>query len=222
MNNIVLPNFDENSFTCPHCGVYSQFFPFEVIKDFKGPLKINRSGIFDEYRTVYPSDFFEFFDKNDFCIRVCTHCEKPTFWHSRTLVYPASSGIVPSKYMPEHVINDFQEAQAIVNLSPRAACSLLRYCLEQIINHLGGRGKRLVHKIDSLNLSPKLKRICDACRLTGNEASHNDNFDFQAKNEEAQALAHSISYLINVLCEEEIGINEMSAGIINRMQKFIK
>lgn len=87
---------------------------------------------------------------------------------------------------------------------------MLRVCLERLVNEAGGTGNRLVDKIESLELSPRLKRLCDACRLAGNEAVHREVFDFSIGNHEALELVGHLALFINRLAEEFFGLDALA------------
>ena len=171
---------------------------------------------------IIPTDFFEFFDPDECLVKVCTHCGKITLWENRKMVYPYGTSIQPSEYMPEAIATIFNEAQSITNLSPRAACVLLRACLEKLAVKAGASGHDLFEKIKSLNLSPRMKKLADACRLTGNEAIHGSYFDLDISNEEAVANAWALSRFINRLTEEFFGLDAEATEMINKMNEFKK
>lgn len=173
-------------------------------------------------RYVGPDEFFEFFDDEEYLVKVCTHCGKIALWEKCKMVYPYGTSIQPSEYMPEAIAVIFNEAQSITNLSPRAACVLLRACLEKLVIQVGGTGDKLFHKIESLGLSPRMKRLADACRLTGNEAIHGSYFDLEISNEEAVADAWALSRFINRLAEEFFGLDAEATEMINKMNEVKK
>ena len=135
------------------------------------------------------------------------------------MVYPYGTSIQPSKYMPKAIVSIFQEAQSITNLSPRASCALLRACLERLVVKAGGTGDNLFKKIESLGLSPRMKKLADACRLTGNEAVHGTYYDLDISKEEAIANAWVLSRFINRLSEEFFGLDADASEMIERMNK---
>ena len=135
------------------------------------------------------------------------------------MVYPYGTSIQPSEYMPKTIVNIFQEAQSITNLSPRAACVLLRACLEKLVVKVGGNGDNLLKKIESLGLNPRMKKLADACRLTGNEAVHGNYYDIHISKEEAVADAWALSRFINRLTEEFFGLDADANEMIEKMNE---
>lgn len=175
-----------------------------------------------EYYNAVPTDFFEFFQPYEYLVKVCTHCGKITLWENRQMVFPYGTSIQPSEYMPETIANIFREAQSITNLSPRAACALLRACLEKLVIKAGGTGDKLFQKIESLGLSPRMRKLADACRLTGNEAVHGDYYDLDIPKEEAIADAWALSRFINRLSEEFFGLDADASEMIEKMSEAKK
>ena len=223
MSSIVTPEFSLNVFTCPHCGITCVFEDQMIPKLYKGTktLRIHR-GYDDQYETADATDFFEFYEPLEYLVKICTHCKKITLWENGVMVYPTGTAIQPSEYMPEAIANVFQEAQSITNLSPRAACALLRVCLEKLAVQAGGQGKDLCTKIESLGLSPRMKRLADVCRLTGNEAVHGSYFDSNISNAEAIADAWALSEFINRLSEEFFGLDTVTSKMIEKMNEAKK
>lgn len=223
MSSVVTPGFSLNAFTCPHCGYHSQFRDQSIPKTYKGSktLRIPR-GLHDEYYNAAPTDFFEFFQPYKCLVKVCTHCGKITLWEDRQMVYPYGTSIQPSEHMPEDIANVFREAQSITNLSPRAACALLRVCLEKLATQAGGVDGPLAKKIESLGLSPRMKKLAEACRLTGNEAMHGDYFDLDIPEEELIDNAYAVSGFINRLTEEFFGLEAETNELIGKMNEIKK
>ena len=113
------------------------------------------------------------------------------------MVYPSIHGIEPHEDMPEEAKKLFTEAQGVVGKSSRAACALLRLCIEHLVDHLGGKGKNLHDRIESLNLPPDLYEVFKACRIVGNQAAHPGIIDFEEP--EGKELAFTLSGFINLI-----------------------
>lgn len=222
-SSVVTPDFKLNAFTCPHCGFNSQFVDQLIPQLYKGTKHLDLPAMFAKGHTeIFPTDFFEFFEPETLLVKVCTHCGKITLWENQELVYPYGTSIQPSEYLLEPIAAIFREAQSITNLSPRAACALLRACLEKLAVEAGATGHDLFEKINSLNLSPRMKKLADACRLTGNEAVHGNYFDLDIPNEEAVADAWALSRFINRLSEEFFGLDAEADEMIAKMNEAKK
>ena len=106
---------------------------------------------------------------------LCEHCNHPSLWTSKTLVYPLTGGfLLPNEDMPDEVKDVYMEAGSIARLSPRAACALLRLALELLLIHLG-ESRHLDTAIGNLakkGLDPEIRKAMDTLRVTGNHAIH--------------------------------------------------
>src|ERR1700709_1543103 len=63
---------------------------------------------------------------------VCTHCRQPSFWHCQVMIYPSGGAApLPNADLPSDIQDDYEEARAILNRSPRGAAALLRLCIQK-------------------------------------------------------------------------------------------
>jgi len=90
---------------------------------------------------------------------------------------PQSSAIPQPEYIPEQIRNDYYEACAILNLSPKASATLSRRCLQGMIRDFWGIQKdRLVEEVKELkkrgNVAPLTMDSIDAIRKIGNIGAH--------------------------------------------------
>ena len=82
---------------------------------------------------------------------VCRQCEKNTYWVNGKMVYPIQSNApLPSDDMPSVILQDYNEARNIVNISPRASAALLRLVIEKLLITLNVEGNDLNDKIKTL------------------------------------------------------------------------
>lgn len=89
--------------------------------------------------------------------------------------YPNSLANKYPEYIPETIRNDYEEAYAILNLSPKASATLSRRCLQGMIRDFWQISKnRLVDEIDALKemVDPSTKLVLDALRKLGNIGAH--------------------------------------------------
>lgn len=78
-------------------------------------------------------------------------------------------------YIPLTIRSDYEEAHAILNLSPKASATLSRRCLQGMIRDFWEISKaRLVDEIDALKdlVDPSTKKVLDALRKLGNIGAH--------------------------------------------------
>ncbi len=78
-------------------------------------------------------------------------------------------------YIPQNIRNDYEEACAIVDLSPKASATLSRRCLQGIIRDFWGVNKKtLYEEIDAIKdkIPLDLWKSIDALRQLGNIGAH--------------------------------------------------
>jgi hypothetical protein len=130
------PGFEKGAFTCPHCGVYAQFH---------------------WVKSEWPSHPRHAY--NGLQTATCGHCKGRTVWFDEAykagafepsgvapleppkahMLWPLGIGNAPLPHedMPDDVKNDYLEARAISELSPRGAAALLRLSIQRLCKHLG-------------------------------------------------------------------------------------
>lgn len=111
----------------------------------------------------------------------CSYCESSSLWLAGKIICPPThTAPPPNSDLPESVHEIYEEAASIANQSPRAACALLRLAIEMLLKHLGETGtindgiKNLVKK----GLDKKVQQALDILRVTGNNAVHPVEIDF--------------------------------------------
>lgn len=168
----------------------------------------------DNYGRAFGSGFrierdeCEFYEPEQVCLWRCPNCRKLVLEVAGKISYPTGSGISAVDCMPQEAKEVFEEAQSIINLSPRAACAMLRVCVERMVNATDAEGDNLSKKIESLKLPPKMANLAHACRLIGHDAVHDNVIDFSIDSEEAQAVSGALSRFANRIAEELFGIVE--------------
>lgn len=107
-------------------------------------------------------------------------------------------------YIPKPLTDDYEEAYAILNLSPKASATLSRRCLQGIIRDYWGISKnRLIDEIYALKdkIDPITWKSIDAVRKVGNIGAHMEkdiNLLIEVDPNEAKLLIE----LIEMLFEE--------------------
>ena len=184
MSEYYPPTYDHNQFHCPYCHVYAAQ-NWDRIRGVKEPqtvgvvyLPISIKGVRVE-------------------VSFCEHCNNPTFWLDKKIIYPPMSAAPPANNdLPASVKVVYEEASAIANQSPRAACALLRLAIEILLKELGETDgidegiKNLVKK----GLDQRIQQSLDIVRVTGNNASHPGKIIFDDTTD-----VHTLFQLINVI-----------------------
>jgi hypothetical protein len=105
-------------------------------------------------------------------VTVTRHYRK--VWFDRRIV-PSSSAKVFPAYIPEAVRSDYEEACAILDLSPKAAATLARRCLQGMIRDFWSVSKpKLIQEIQELQgkVDADVWSAIDALRKVGNIGAH--------------------------------------------------
>ena len=84
------------------------------------------------------------------------------------------------KEVPKPLAEDYEEACAVLTISPKASAALSRRCLQSILYLQGYTGKNLAKQVDAIlsetdaskALSPALSMTVDAIRNFGNFSAH--------------------------------------------------
>lgn len=193
------------SFQCPFCSNYMSVNNGTYIK---------QSVSFAEGFPYYKNSLGNFYP-NDSCIDIefykCPNCEKYSiFAHGQgkdvicinSSLQPKSSAKQFPDYIPEAILQDYEEACAIATLSPKASATLSRRCLQGMIRDFWGINKsRLIDEINELqNKIPAQQwKVIDGIRRIGNIGAHMEkdiNLIVDIDPDEAQKLIKLIEHLL--------------------------
>lgn len=177
------PGYGSVAFHCPACNVYAgQLF---------GVMAVNFVG-------------HEFTQVKGFSVSRCAHCAAPSLWKGLALVHPAlSTAPLPNADLPEDIKVDYEEARAILPVSPRGAAALLRLAIQKLCKHLGEPGKNIDADIAALvkkGLPQTLQQAMDTLRVVGNESVHPGELDVR----DDPVLANGLFRLVNIIAEKLI------------------
>ncbi len=118
-------------------------------------------------------------------------------------VLPQTTAIQYPDYVPLPIRQDYEEAYAILHLSPKASATLSRRCLQGMIRDFWGISKsRLVDEIDALKdkIHPSQWKVIDGVRRIGNIGAHMEkdiNLIVDIEPDEAYKLIKLIELLID-------------------------
>jgi hypothetical protein len=88
---------------------------------------------------------------------------------------PASTAKPQPDYIPSPILQDYQEACAILSLSPKASATLSRRCLQGMVRHFfGATGPTLKAELDSVKdkMDPRTWDAIQVFREIGNVGAH--------------------------------------------------
>jgi len=132
------PNSDARTLQCPYCKSYSKQQWYNVAKGV-----MSKKGL-DYYEGFVP----------ELLLSVCPQCNRYTLWlNDKMILPPMSIAPWPSERMPLNIKEDFLEARTVLAASPKAASALLRICLQNLMTHLGEKGRNI--ELDIANLARK-------------------------------------------------------------------
>ena len=147
----------------------------------------------------------------------CMHCKRYALWHEYKMVYPEFSGVEASNSdLDTEIQEDYQEAAAIVQKSPRGAAALLRLAIQKLCKQLGQPGKNINNDIAKLvreGLPRKIQKALDTVRVTGNEAVHPGTLDLRDDTETAQSLFKLINFIAEKMITEPKEVDKLYESI---------
>ena len=226
--------YGEDSFVCPHCSVFAQQSWHQV--------QHNNDRSVDEYGMVSVNDDYmikngvDYIYHNDeylnevnvlaFCI--CHSCKKPSLWYDHKLAYPFKNTVYvedPNVFMPSEVKELYDEAKAVLNLSPRSSAALLRLALEVLLPHLGAEKAKIntmiKQLVDERKVIGKLQQAMDSLRVIGNDAVHPGLIDSEDKDDKEVSLA--LFKVINFIVAETLESDKMIGDLYSLLpEKVIK
>ncbi|WP_218836926.1 DUF4145 domain-containing protein [Hydrotalea sp. AMD] len=136
------------------------------------------------------------------------------------MVYPLTGNVeMANPDLPADIMNDYNEAKDIVNISPRGSAALLRLAVQKLCVHLGEKGKNINDDIASLvkkGMPVQLQQALDSVRVIGNHAVHPGVIDLDDKPETAYALFSFVNIICDFFITQPKKINEV---FINLPQK---
>jgi hypothetical protein len=227
------PALGISSFNCPYCGTLAhqtwfqgsacQFakgkppsmvsketiesmridknIPAEARADFVAwALRINNREIFlaEKSRDIFVYDVYNLY------LSQCYSCEQYALWHADRLVYPkVNFGLSANDDLNADIKNDFTEATAILDNSPRGSAALLRLALQKLMKQIGESGENINEDIGSLvtkGLDVKIQKTLDLVRVIGNNAVHPGTIDMRDNRDTAVRLFG----LINAIAYDRI------------------
>lgn len=159
----------------------------------------------------------------------CPNCEKITSFAdyagtelpNKTIpLFPVSIAKQFPEYIPLGVRDDYEEACAIVNLSPKASATLARRCLQGMIRDFFHVSKKnLYEEIDAIkpNIPAEQWAVLDGLRRIGNIGAHMEkdiNLIIDIEPDEAQKLIKLIELLIQQWYIERHNQQQLYADII--------
>lgn len=208
-------DFDNETYTCPYCG---------HIQAFSSRHAVNHSGFTDSYgRTIEKCKYasyviHSFICANKNCGRISVTALNAKTQEQFDILPQVTMKHYPD-YIPEQIRKDYEEANLILERSPKSAATLLRRCMQGMIHDYWGiNGKNLNAEVTQLkeSINPIQWQAIDGLRKIGNIGAHMEkdvNLIIDIEADEAVKLLHLIEMLIEkwyiTRHEEEELLNEI-------------
>lgn len=209
--NYVAPDYQKDSFTCPHCGTMS-LMHYECIS-YQGYQVLSVAS-----KQKKGTSWVE--------IASCQNCKKKTIWIDNIYAYPDIIAEEANPDMPESVKQLYEEAGLIYNKSPRAACALLRLAIDRLCNELGENDRDINKNIGALvkkGLPQSVQQALDVVRVVGNKAVHPGQIAFDVDD---RGTATMLMRLLNIIVERMITepneINSLYQGLPESVKESIE
>ncbi len=168
------PELEAEAYNCPYCNAYASQFWRTPFSPFPA-LKIAS----------------------------CRLCQEYTIWFLDSMIYPEDSGVQPpNPDLRDDIRQDYLEAKAIVNKSPRGAAALLRLCIQKLCEQLGERGRSINDDIANFvkkGLPVKIQQALDIVRVIGNNAVHPGQIDLKDDRDTAMKLFELTNLIAEVM-----------------------
>lgn len=194
------PQLSLKAFNCPHCHVYAK----QDWSQMQCAQKITAGNS-------------HIFSKKEFNVSYCTSCYGNTIWKDDNIIYPQNTIVEPANLdLPDDIINDYNEAANVLNLSPRSSAALLRLAIQKLCKHLGEPGENINADIKSLvkkGLPPKVQEALDTVRVIGNECVHPGEINLNDNREIANRLFKLVNFIATKLISEPREIDELYGSL---------
>jgi len=155
---------------CPHCAVATAV-DFEALGAQRMRQREEGGGVW--YRADY--GYCQSSECGRLVMRVIT--EEDGKEETEEFVVPRGRARSDTRHVPAGILSDYEEACAVLHLSPAASAALARRCLQGVIHgHFEIHGDRLYDEIKKvaglMTLPPHLAEGLDRVREIGNLAAH--------------------------------------------------
>jgi len=236
----VQPSTEREAFNCPHCGVYTHQFwwrlhakkaehspvpyskIYENLKDndkidiqvkssYKQKADLENQGLV--FMDQEQKDPFSY-GVNNLHISECFTCKKLAVWADKRLLVPHLFAGQEANYdLPDEIKKDFNEARAILNISPRGSAALLRLCVQKLCHHLECNPDDTINNnISDLvkrGLDPSVQKSLDIVRVVGNDAVHPGVLDLNDNTDVAVTLFGLVNLIADVMISQPKHINSV-------------
>lgn len=200
------PAVDSDAFVCPTCQAYATMnwnhLQFETGSHPRFLEEPRPGAHFNSYNKVI-----------SWQVARCSRCKMAQIWRDGQMIWPRKSTMpAPHNELDGRARELYDEASAVVDISPRAAAALVRASLEQFLrahfNEPRGRLQDMISRLKA-TVSESTWKMLDLIRVLGNASLH-DNDDeaevVQMYMDDTAQTAEWLFTVINMLTEELVAI----------------
>lgn len=177
------------------------------------PFRENHSGVYLEKRL------------GNVHVSTCYACKESALWLHDRLIFPVrGSAPLPNPDMPSDVLADYEEADRILNASPRGAAALLRLSIQKLCKHIGGSGKNIDDDIATFvkaGLPVRIQQSLDIVRVVGNNAVHPGQIDLTDDHEAAEKLFGLVNLIVQDRISSPKAVEQMYGSLPENSRKAI-
>ncbi|MGV3526528.1 MAG: DUF4145 domain-containing protein [Candidatus Sericytochromatia bacterium] len=220
MSNYIAPEFQKESFTCPHCNAIAQQDWYSLLIDTFGQRRSELSIAYCAVKNC--SQYTVWFDKdneNDPQAIATDRRSKPKR-KTPIMIFPKSSIFpMPNPDTPEDIKADYMEARGIGIDSPRSSMALLRLCLQKLLKHLDcpheNINKDISYLVTEKGLPRQIQQSMDSIRILGNNAVHpsDPNLSFTYTPGEVDICFRLFNMIVQRMITEPKELDELYAII---------
>ena len=156
----------------------------------------------------------------------CPHCERLSVWVYDRLVHPQTGGAPPANPdLTDDIRRDYDEANSILDKSPRGAAALIRLAIQKLCDERGQRGKSLDDAIKGLadqGLNARVQKALHTVRVIGNNAVHPGKMDLRDDRESAESLFRLLNMIATRLISDPKEIDTIYKNLPEHERKRIE
>ena len=250
----VPPSLDQLAFNCPHCGALAKQFWFaahaEPLTKDNAPLRLDPEGVKEltldhiedpkervrwrklAERMATGRPFIQShrqmidYDLHNVSVSRCFNCDEIAIWIYDRLVWPSrGEAPLPNPDLPNDVREAYDEASAVLSLSPRGAAALLRLGIQKLCKHLGEKGDNINSDIAALvrkGLDARVQQALDVVRVIGNNAVHPGQIDLRDDRATAEKLFALVNLIAEIMISQPKHVREMFDNLPQGARKAIE
>jgi hypothetical protein len=149
---------------------------------------------------------------------LCEACGRESIFIGNQIALPSDSDApMPAADLPNDLVEDYEEARAILPRSPRGSAALLRLVIQKLLPHLGATKKGIDAAIGELVASGTIKtpiqKALDTVRVIGNESVHPGEMNLKDDRETALALFRIINLIVETAITEPKRLDALYASL---------